>query len=144
MSEGLTQAAEETVTLSQEAARHLGSPYTGAEHLILGLLSLDASSAPTSLSALGLSYDGARAAVARFSGIEQKPGSDPPPLSERCLSALDRARELAHGLGRTLADAEDVLGAVLDSETFGVASDRFFWELGMDAEGVKGLRHAGS
>ena len=141
MTEGLTQAAQRAVTLSQEAARELGSPYTAAEHLILGLLSLDASSAPASLSALGMSYDGARGAVVRFSGMEQEPRSGPPPLSKGCLSALQRARELALGAGRTLADAEDMLGAVLDSETFGVASDRFLWELSKDAEGVRALRH---
>ena len=144
MTEGFTEAAEGAVTLSQEAARQLGSPYTGAEHLILGLLSLDAGSTPASLSELGMSYTGARAAVARFSGVEQEPGSEPPPLSETCVSALERARKLAHGHGRTLADAEDVLAAVLDSETFGVASDRFMWELGKNAEGVKALRQDGS
>ena len=144
MLEGFTETAERAVTLSQEAAGTLGSPYTGAEHLILGLLSLDASSAPASLSALGMSYDGARAAVVRFSGIEQEPGPDLPPLSERCLVTLERARKIAHGDGRARGDAEDVLGAVLDQETFGVASDRFLWELGKDAERVNALRHDGS
>jgi ATP-dependent Clp protease ATP-binding subunit ClpA len=144
MMEGFTEAAEGVVTLSQEAARQLGSPYTGAVHLILGLLSLDASSASTRLSALGMSYDAAWAAVARFSGITQGPGSASPRLSERCVSVLGRARELAHGRGRTLAEAEDVLGAVLDREPFGVASDRFLWELGKDAAGVKALRQDSS
>ena len=144
MLEGFTETAERAIALSQEAARTLGSPYTGPEHLILGLLSPDASSAPTSLSTLGISYDGARAAVVRFSGIEQEPGPDSPPLSARCLLAFERARKLAHGHGRAQADAEDVLGAVLDDATFGVAWDRFLWKLGKDAEGVKALRHDGS
>lgn len=140
----MTDAAEAAVALSQEAASQLGSPYTGAEHLILGLLKLDAGSIPPGLSALGLPYGSARAAVARFSGIEQEPEGSPPPLSPTCLSTLERACSFARRRGSDVADVEDVLGALLDPETFGVASDRFLWELGQDAGAVEALRQSSS
>ncbi len=96
-----TRRARDVVVHAQEEAHALGHAYIGTEHLLLGVLRGDEGIAAVALRKLGVSLEGARAAVVEIVGEgpdRQQRGRVPfTPRSKKVLElSLHEARALRH------------------------------------------------
>jgi ATP-dependent Clp protease ATP-binding subunit ClpA len=98
-------------------AQEAGSDKTGTEHLLLGFFHEPTSVAAIALSALGMSLDTFRGALA---GSRPTASPVPPPLSEEASAALESAVECAKSRGHRAVGTEHLL-FVLGADRFGRA-----------------------
>jgi hypothetical protein len=114
---GFDPAARRAVSLAEEEARELGHDRVGTEHLLLGLLTNESSTARV-LANAGVTLTAARHKVAEAVGAppdgEVPPG--PLPRTPRVERALGRSVRFAHGRGSDLVASQHVLLGVLDVE----------------------------
>jgi len=120
MLDQFTDDARRAVVRAQEEARRLDHPYIGTEHLLLGLLGLDASAAAVALS---VSVDAVRQQVEQLAGRGgDRPGSRLPftvaakQAIEGALAAASRRKQKVgpqHMLLGLLDQQDDVAVRVL-------------------------------
>ena len=113
MFERFTERARQTIALSHEEARRLGSAHMGTEHLLLGLVGEAEGSAGQAFASLGVTLDAARAQVAAKvpAGAGSPPGQIP--FSPRAKATLDAALRQARGLRNSEVGTEHLLLAML-------------------------------
>ena len=113
MFERFTERARQTIVLSQEEARRLGSTHVGTEHLLLGLIGEAEGSAGRAFASLGVTLDAARAQVAATVPAGGGSPAGQIPFSPRAKATLDAAPRQARGLKDTEVGTEHLLLALL-------------------------------
>lgn len=87
----------------------MGHEYLGTQHLLLGLLAQEGTSAAGALEILGVRFPHVRAESERIIGPGEGRPAGPIPLTPLATRALQEALSEADGLGRKLAGGEDML-----------------------------------
>lgn len=119
MLERLGPEASEAVAAAEEEARRLGHQHVGTEHLVLGLLSTDGSTAQL-LRAAGATLDGCRSKVAELVGPPGKSGGTGALVfTERAQRVLTRADRLSLRRLRPEVEPDHILLSLLDVEGTG-------------------------
>jgi ATP-dependent Clp protease ATP-binding subunit ClpC len=107
--EHLSAQGLEAVHLAEEQAREMGHEYLGTEHLLLGLLAQEATSAAGALRSLGVQLAQVRSEVERMLGLGEGPGVGSIRLTPLATRALERAVAQARTVGHDLASCEHLL-----------------------------------
>jgi ATP-dependent Clp protease ATP-binding subunit ClpC len=108
--------ARRAFALAETEARGLRHERVGTEHVLIGLLAVEASSA-----AVRLREAGATITAARHKVVEAVPQGDPRnmevlPRSERAVRAIGRARRFSHAARSSTVGTDHLLLGVLDVE----------------------------
>jgi ATP-dependent Clp protease ATP-binding subunit ClpA len=108
--------ARRAFALAETEARGLRHERVGTEHVLIGLLAVEASSA-----AVRLRDAGATITAARHKVVEAVPQGDPRnievlPRSERAVRAIGRARRFSHAARSSTVGTDHLLLGVLDVE----------------------------
>ena len=139
MFERFSDDARQAVAFASDEARELGHGRIGTEHLLLGLLRGEDTTAGETLAALGIRIDAVRAeVVTRVAGREAPhtgPAAAQPPFTPRAKKVLELSLREALALGRNEIDTEHVLLG-LARENAGIAS-RILDDLGAGAERIR-------
>ncbi|GIE92760.1 Clp protease [Paractinoplanes rishiriensis] len=109
MFERFTAAARESVTGAQQAARDLGHPYIGTEHVLIALIADEQSPTARLLATYGVTARSVRAEVQRHVG----PAEPDPALEDADADAEDKAalRSIGIDLDAVRAAIEENFGA---------------------------------
>ncbi len=127
---GFTQKANEVVSEAIARASSLGHTYIGSEHLLLGLLCVNNSTAYAALTSKGIHYDDVSALVVKTVGKGTPRPLGPGHITPTCRRILDMSAALAKegGVG---VGTEHILISILRDETSYAL--RFLRELGVDS-----------
>jgi len=134
-----TERAQRVVVLAQDEARKLQSDHVGVEHLLLGLLREQESTAARALASIGLKVDPVRAAVAKILGpgpgaVSGEISFSPGAKKVMVEAAIDEARLLGHNYVGT---EHLLLGLLRDGQMLGL-----LYELGANPEALRTqIRH---
>jgi hypothetical protein len=114
---GFDAAARRAVARAEVEARELGHDHLGTEHLLLGLLTSQSSTARV-LTNAGVTLTAARHKVSEAVGAppDAPPPAGPLPRTPRVERALGRSIRFAHARGSDLVGSQHVLLGVLDVE----------------------------
>ncbi len=104
-----TRAARAVVEAAQEDATALGHGYVGTEHLVLGLLRVEAGGAAAALAAVGVSYDRYREEVERTVGTPETGRPGRIPFTAKSKEALERAVAEARSMRNRWVGTEHLL-----------------------------------
>ena len=116
--ERFTLRAKSALEGASAAARRLGQPYVGTEHLLLGLLAESDGIAAKALTEAGLTAEGVEAAVLTITP-RGSATVDSPPFTPRASSCLEKALAEALRLGHNYIGTEHILlGLFSDAEGF--------------------------
>ncbi len=141
MFERFREPARQAIVLAQDEARRLGHPTLGTEHLLLGLLGLDAGITTNALAEMGCTSDDVRLRVVQIVGEGTGSPSDQLPFTYAAKETLEQAGREATASGHTTVGPEHILLA-LAAEEEGVAAE-IFLEQGIDRDQiVDGLARA--
>jgi ATP-dependent Clp protease ATP-binding subunit ClpC len=115
--EGYSAQARRAVSLATAEARRLHHPRVGTEHLLLGVLTDDASAAAQALHAAGARLAAARHKVVEACGADagERPTTEPE-YTPRAQRALERAARFARQDREPEVRTEHVLLGILDVE----------------------------
>src|SRR5262249_9456156 len=117
MFERFSLEARSTVALAQVQARDLGHNYIGTEHLLLGLLVTDGSSAKPILAGLGVNADDVRTEILGIVGRGEGAGPGHVPFTPRSKKVLELSLREALGLRhQTITPDHILLGLVREGE----------------------------
>jgi len=117
MFERFSERARQVIVAAQEEARALKHHHIGTEHLLLGLLADDEALAARVLVGLGITADGARAAVVRLVGMGDEEPQGVIPCTPRAKNVCELARREALALGHNYIGTEHILlGLVREDE----------------------------
>ena len=136
----VTGAARLAMHLARQEAGALRRQEVGTEHVLLGLLRVDAGPVRAALRAANVDLSAARAAVADLHATEDATEDEPRfsrdtlPPSKQCRAALERSVMEAARRGCDRLRPEHVLVAILRDPGSGAA--RVLTRLGVDADGV--------
>ena len=99
MFERFTESARQVVVNANDAARELGHPHIGTEHVLLGLLADPASNASRVLNSLGVTAERARERVVEVVPPGDHPTNGQIPFAPRAKRVLELAlrESLSHG-----------------------------------------------
>jgi ATP-dependent Clp protease ATP-binding subunit ClpC len=130
-----TEGAKQVLVLSQQEAQQFQHNYIGTEHLLLGLVRVEAGRALAVLRALGTEPDQVRRAVEARIGRGDRPVIGDISLTPRAKKAIEltvaEARRLQHD---RIATEHLLLGLVAEGE--GIAAG-VLTSLGIELEGVR-------
>jgi ATP-dependent Clp protease ATP-binding subunit ClpC len=110
--ENLTENALQSIKHADMIAKGFGSPYTGTEHLILGLLAQDNSMGAKILDGAGVTLDKARISLNMIPKTVII-NSGPKPFSETAKLTLKMAHEFALDCNQELTGTEHILRSIL-------------------------------
>ncbi len=115
MFERFTDRARRAVVLAQQEARMLDHNYIGTVHILLGLLHEDAGAAARALTAMGISLEGMRQAVADTvgRGAQPLPESGHIPFTPRAKKVLELSLREALQSGSDHIGTEHILLALI-------------------------------
>ena len=116
MREVLTDQLERALAQAQQEARALNQEFVGTEHLLLGLLSVDATEALAALKLAGVERDALRKQLTKsLPHAEHSPGvTGDLPLSPNAQRAVNAAVTRAQGAGSPRVSTRMLLVALLD------------------------------
>ena len=135
--ERFTERARQVVVLAGEEARTLKHGQIGTEHLLLGLLREQESTAAHVLESFDLTLERARGEVVRIVGVGEQAHAGQLPLTDPAKRVLELALQEAVNLGHNYVGTEHLLLAVL---TLGDGvSKRILLDCGVEADQI---RHA--
>jgi ATP-dependent Clp protease ATP-binding subunit ClpC len=118
--ENYTERGKDAVLLSIEEASQLGHGFVGTEHLVLGLIRVEAGMARHILVGKGLDLESLRAEVRRIVGPGEGSPEVQPPLSKQLLKTLDLARREMLSLEHEFINTEHLLlGLTRNKESVG-------------------------
>jgi ATP-dependent Clp protease ATP-binding subunit ClpC len=118
--ENYTERGKDAVLLSIEEASRLGHDCVGTEHLVLGLIRVEAGMARHILVGKGLDLESLRAEVRRIVGTGEGSPEVQPPLSKQLLKTLDLARREMLSLEHEFINTEHLLlGLTRNKESVG-------------------------
>ena len=119
--ERFTESARQVVVNANDAARELGHPHIGTEHVLLGLLADPASKASRVLNSLGVTAERARERVVEVVPPGDHPTNGQIPFAPRAKRVLEIALRESLRLWSTSVEPEHILLAVV-RETESVAA----------------------
>jgi len=110
MEKNLTRSAQRALGTAADESRSLGTSYTGSEHLLLGLLSEDASVAANILRMHDVTYTATRRLAQELAGDGRGTGAEMTPGLRRIIKS---AAETAARHGNACVGTEDLLLSIL-------------------------------
>lgn len=113
MSDHLSARVHEALAEAGAVAHRLAHHYIGTEHLLVGLARVAGGPARDGLARCGLTAERLEQQVEDLLGRGVAPLAVQPPLTSSAALALERSRWEARQLGRTTADTDHVLLALL-------------------------------
>ncbi len=131
---GFTQKANDAVNLAIAQASALGHTYIGSEHLLLGLVSSERSTACILLAARGIELQDVTECVVRTAGRAPRCALTPEDLTPCCRRILEGAVLEAKESGSTLVGTEHLLLALLRETDCGAVA--LIRELGADPAAI--------
>lgn len=105
--------ARRSVVLAQEAARRLGHPSIGSDHVLLGLVLVDDGVGARALAGLGVTADATEAAIVAGRGPAGNPPGGHIPFTASAKKALEIALREALRLGHNSIGTEHILLALV-------------------------------
>lgn len=108
--ECLTPSAQQALSIAESESLRLKQDYIGAEHLLLGIVSLDEGNACASLKAQGMTLEKLLADAQYHHGAGRKP----PRFTPTMMKIIPLSIEKAKALGEELASPERLLDAIID------------------------------
>ena len=145
MKSKFTQMAQSTLASALSFAREFGHSYIGSEHLLLGLLSADDSSAARFLSAGGVDTDRLREVICRIAGTSPAVTLLPSDMTPKTKKIIERSSLIAQKYGQHYIGTEHLLLSLLDErdcvavrilESLGIRTADIRRELGEFLEGI--------
>jgi ATP-dependent Clp protease ATP-binding subunit ClpC len=141
-----TENARKALGLAQEEARSLGHNYVGTEHLLLGIIAVEESTASEVLGEMGVSAEGIREQVERLVGKGDFNFTDAFGYTPRTKNVIEYSVVEAKGLSHSYVGTEHLLLALL-RERASVAA-RILIDLGVDLKALRdrligGMREEG-
>ena len=116
---GFTQKANEALNLAIEVAEKMGHTYVGSEHLLIGLSSVNESSASRVLSSFGITADKLTEQIKQNIGYGTKTSLNPDLLTPRAKHIIELAVSFARDSGKVYVGTEHILIGILnDSENY--------------------------
>jgi len=142
-----TENARKALGLAQEEARSLGHNYVGTEHLLLGIIEVEDSTASEVLGEMNVTADGIREQVERLVGKGDFNFTDAFGYTPRTKNVIEYSVVEAKGLSHSYVGTEHLLLALL-RERASVAA-RILIDLGVDLKSLRdrligGMREEGS
>jgi hypothetical protein len=134
MFERFTEPARQVVVLAQDEARALKHDNIGSEHLLLGLLRDEDTTAGRALAELGITVEEVRAQVARIVGQGDEVTTGQIPFTPRAKKILELGVTVARERGDKVIGPEHILLGIA-RENEGVAS-RILLDFDADAERI--------
>jgi ATP-dependent Clp protease ATP-binding subunit ClpC len=135
LSQRFTERGRQAVVFAQSEARELGHDYIGTEHLLLGLLRQEESTAARVMQALGVPTDEVRARVIASVGRGDKAAVGQIPFTPLAKKGLELALRESLELGHTYVGTEHLLlGLTREGES---VAARVLLDLGLAAERVR-------
>jgi ATP-dependent Clp protease ATP-binding subunit ClpC len=120
MFERFTEQSRRVVVLAQEEARMLGHNHIGSEHLLLGLLHEQGSTAADVLASAGITVEAARSQVEELAGPGDKSPSGHIPFTQRAKKILELSLREALEQKKSYIGTEHILLALMrDSDGMG-------------------------
>jgi ATP-dependent Clp protease ATP-binding subunit ClpA len=135
--EKFTNRARIVMTLAQDEAQRLGHNYMGTEHLLLGLVREGEGVAAVALKRLGVSLEGARAAVLHIIGHSDRIVAGEVGLTPRAKKVIELAVDEASRMGHHYVGTEHLLLGLL-REGEGIAAG-VLASLGVNLERARGV-----
>lgn len=114
MFERFTEATRSVIVEAQDEARRLRHTYIGTEHLVLGLLAGDATTASRVLRMWDITSAGVREAVEDIVGVGNSEPSGQVPLTPRAKDVVELAFQEALAMGCVHIGTEHLLLGLLD------------------------------
>jgi len=133
--ERFTDRARQAIVLAQDEARALKHNYIGTEHLLLGLLRDENSTAGKVLASLGIRLEEVRGQVGRIVGQGEEAAIGQIPFTPRGKKVLELSLREALSLQHDYIGPEHILLG-LARENEGVAA-RILLDFGVDAERIR-------
>jgi ATP-dependent Clp protease ATP-binding subunit ClpC len=122
MFERFTDGARRAIVLAQEEAAGLDHNYIGTEHLLLGLLRGQGTSAARALESAGITLDAARREVTEIIGRGQAPPSGHIPFTPRAKKVLELSLRESAALGHShIGTGHLLLGLIREGDGVAVA-----------------------
>ena len=116
---GFTQKANEALNLAIEIAEKMGHTYVGSEHLLIGLSSVNESSASRVLLSFGITADKLTEQIKQNIGYGTKTSLSPDLLTPRAKHIIELAVSFARDSGKVYVGTEHILIGILnDSENY--------------------------
>jgi len=120
MFERFTEQSRRVVVLAQEEARMLSHNHIGSEHLLLGLLHEQGSTAADVLASAGITVEAARSQVEELAGPGDKSPSGHIPFTQRAKKILELSLREALEQKKSYIGTEHILLALMrDSDGMG-------------------------
>jgi ATP-dependent Clp protease ATP-binding subunit ClpA len=114
MFERFTHRARRAVVLAQEEARSLKQSYIDTEHVLLGLLHQDDSTAVKALRLAGVDLARLRAKAREISGLGTYDLTSHIPFTRQTKTVLEKSLQEARGAGGDIVGTEHMLMALID------------------------------
>lgn len=131
---GFTQKSSDAINLAIAKASALGHTYIGSEHLLLGLLAAEGSTAQVALNSKGLSADIVVALLIKTIGRGAQSNLTPNDITPCCRSILEGAVIRAKASNHVMIGTEHILMAMLaEKDSYAV---KFLLELGVDIQSL--------
>lgn len=130
-----TERARKVIFYAQEEAQHLGEGYVSTEHILLGLVREDDSSAGRILETLGVSLSGVRAELMKNLPRGDARSSPDMTLTPRAKRVIDLAYDEARDLNNNYIGTEHLLLGLI-REGDGIAG-RVLAKLGVNLEAAR-------
>ena len=128
---GFTQKANEALNISIDFAERMGHTYIGSEHLLVGISSVNESSASRVLALHGITSDKVTELIKKYIGYGTKTNLNPDMMTPRAKHIIDMAVVGARESGRSYVGTEHILMGILnDGENYAV---RFITSLNGDS-----------
>ena len=142
MFERFTERARQVVWLAQEEARDLKHDYIGTEHILLGLLREGNGVASKVLDSLGITVEGTRDQVTKFSAPGATVHQGQIPFTPRTKKTFEGALREALSFGQNYIGTEHILLALVRENGEGVAA-RILLDFDADSEKIRNevIRH---
>jgi ATP-dependent Clp protease ATP-binding subunit ClpC len=121
MLEGFTPGARRAIVMAQMEARRLDRSHIATEHLLLGVIDVDAELGGRALALAGTAEGEVRDRAARGCGDGQRSPAGTIPFTPAARWALERSRREAFLAGRAFVDTEDILLGLLRYEDANVS-----------------------
>lgn len=144
MFDRFTDRAKKSMNCARLESQRLGHEFLGTEHLLLGVLAVETSTAVRVLEAMNVDLAGLRAEVERLVTPGTAKRLSQLPFTQRAKDVFERSLEEARGSGHKLIGTEHILLALIQEDE-GVAATALK-SLGVDLAGARAgvARHLGS
>lgn len=111
-----TQKSNDALNLAIKAAENFGHNYIGSEHILLGLLKIDAGVACSVFDSKGISVSDIENFIKTNIGVGNPTRLTPDDFTPRSKRVLDTAFQIARGMLHSFVDTEHILLALLQEE----------------------------